>query len=94
VLAHVDRYPLTSIERLFDMGLYGQMNCNSLTKLFKPKHLLRWVEDGKIVAFGSDLHGHDPKSYVPFIKVMNTYKEHADRIMRTTAHLLKHAKEY
>jgi protein-tyrosine phosphatase len=94
VLAHVDRYPLASIERLFDMGLYGQMNCNSLAKLFKPKHLLRWVEDGKIVAFGSDLHGHDPKSYAPFIKVMNTYKEHADRIMRTTAQLLKNAKEY
>ena len=94
VLAHVERYPRESIERLFDMGLYGQMNCNSLTKLFKPKHLLCWVEDGKIVAFGSDLHGHDPKSYAPFIKVMNTYKEHADRIMRTTAQLLKNAREY
>ena len=34
------------------------------------------------------------KSYAPFIKVMNIYKEHADRIMRTTAQLLKNAKEY
>ena len=94
VLAHVDRYPRESIERLFDMGLYGQINCDSLTKVFKPKHLLRWIEDGKIVAFGSDLHGSDPKSYLPFTKVMNTYKDHAERIMRTTAQLLKNAREY
>ncbi len=94
VLAHVDRYPRESIEQLFDMGLYGQINCDSLTKVFKPKHLLRWIEDGKIVAFGSDLHGCDPKSYAPFTKVMNTYKDHAERIMRTTAQLLKNAREY
>ena len=94
VLAHVDRYPKKSIEQLFDMGLYGQINCDSLTKMFKPKHLLRWVEDGKIVAFGSDLHGSEPKSYVPFTKVMNTYSDHAARIMRTTAKLLQNAKEY
>jgi protein-tyrosine phosphatase len=94
VLAHVDRYPRESIERLFDMGLYGQINCDSLTKLFKPKHLLRWIEDGKIVAFGSDLHGCDPKGYAPFTKVMNTYSDHVTRIMRTTALLLKNAKEY
>ena len=94
VLAHVDRYPRESIEQLFDMGLYGQINCDSMAKVFKPKHLLRWLEDGKIVAFGSDLHGHEPKSYAPFTKVMNTYSDHFTRIMRTTDQLLKNAKEY
>ena len=94
VLAHVDRYPEESIEQLFDMGLYGQINCDSLTKLFKPKHLLRWIEEGKIVAFGSDLHGNDPKSYVPFTKVMKTMTDRIDPIMRITATLLKGAKRY
>lgn len=94
ILAHVDRYPRESVERLFDMGLYGQINCDSLSKLFKPKHLLRWIEDGKIVAFGSDLHGSDPKSYAPYVKVVSTMTDHADRIMRTTATLLKDAKRY
>ena len=94
VLAHVDRYPKESIEELFDMGLYGQINCDSLVKLFKPKHLLRWIEDGKIVAFGSDLHGNNPKSYAPFTKVMSTMTDHVDHIMRTTATLLKNAKRY
>ena len=94
VLAHVDRYPKESIEELFDMGLYGQINCDSLVKLFKPKHLLRWIEDGKIVAFGSDLHGNNPKSYAPFTKVMSTMTDHVDHIMRTTATLLKDAKRY
>ncbi len=94
VLAHVDRYPKESIEQLFDMGLYGQINCDSLTKLFKPKHLLRWIEEGKIVAFGRDLHGNNPISYAPFTKVMNTMTDHVDHIMRTTATLHKDAKRY
>lgn len=94
VLAHVDRYPMESIERLFDMGLYGQINCDSLAKVFKPKHLLRWIEEGKIVAFGSDLHGSDPKSYAPFTKVMSNMTDHVGHIMRTTATLLKDAKRY
>lgn len=94
ILAHVDRYPRESIEKLFDMGLYGQINCDSLVKVFKAKHLVRWIEDGKIVAFGSDLHGHDPKSYAPFTKVMNTMRDQVERIMRTTATLLKDAKRY
>ena len=94
VLAHVDRYPRESIEQLFDMGLYGQINCDSMAKVFKPKHLMRWIEDGKIVALGSDLHGSHPKSYVPFTKVTGNLKEQSDRIMRTTAELLKNAKKY
>jgi protein-tyrosine phosphatase len=94
VLAHVDRYPRDSIERLFEMGVNGQINCGSLIGLFKPKHLLRWIEEGRIVALGSDLHGHDPKSYAPFIKVMNTMTDHADRVMSATATLLKDAKRY
>ena len=94
VLAHVDRYPKHSIEQLFDMGLCGQINCDSLSKVFKPKHLLRWVESGRIVAFGSDLHGNDPKGYAPFTKVMSTYADHVARIMETTARLLQNATEY
>jgi protein-tyrosine phosphatase len=94
ILAHVDRYPAPAIEQLFDMGLYGQINCDSLAKLFKPKHLLRWIEEGKIVAFGSDLHGCEPKSYAPFTKTIRSLSDHADRIMRTTATLLKDAKRY
>ncbi|MBP3665469.1 MAG: hypothetical protein J6K29_00310 [Clostridia bacterium] len=94
VLAHVDRYPPHAIEQMFDMGLYGQVNCDALSKLFKPKHLLRWMEEGKIVALGSDLHGAEEKAYTPFTKVLRTMPEQSERIMRTAHTLLKQAKRY
>lgn len=94
VLAHVDRYPVASVENLFEMGLYGQLNCDSLTKFIKPRHLLRWMDDGHIVALGSDLHGCDPKSYAPYRKVMVRMTDRARRIMRTTETLLRNAVTY
>lgn len=94
VLAHVDRYPADLIEEMFDMGLQGQVNADSLNKLFKPKHLLRWMDEGNIVALGSDLHGCDPKAYVPYTKVVNSMTERMERIMTATAALLKDAKKY
>jgi protein-tyrosine phosphatase len=94
VLAHVDRYPADLIEEMFDMGVQGQINVGSLNKLFKPKQLMRWIDEGSIVALGSDLHGCDPKAYAPFTKVVGSLGERAERIMRTTEALLKSAKKY
>jgi protein-tyrosine phosphatase len=94
VLAHVDRYPADLIEEMFDMGVQGQINVGSLNKLFKPKQLMRWIDEGNIVALGSDLHGCDPKAYAPFTKVVGSLGERAERIMRTTEALLKSAKKY
>lgn len=94
VLAHVDRYPADLVEGLFDMGLTGQINAVSLHKLFKPKHLLRWMDEGCIVAMGSDLHGHDPKSYVPFTKALSSMSDRMERIMNVTAAMLRDAKKY
>jgi protein-tyrosine phosphatase len=94
VLAHVDRYPSDLIEEMFDMGVQGQINVGSLNKLFKPKQLMRWIDEGSIVALGSDLHGCDPKAYAPFTKVVGSLGERAERIMRTTEAMLKSAKKY
>lgn len=94
VFAHVDRYPRELVERLFDMGLYGQLNTDSLARVMKPKHLLRWMDEGYIVALGSDIHGCDPKSYAHFSKVTTTMAKRTDPIMLTAAGLLKDAKRY
>lgn len=94
VLAHVDRYPADLIEEMFDMGVQGQLNADSLNKLFKPKQLLRWIDEGSIVALGSDLHGCDPKSYAPFSKVASSMADRTERIMRATEALLQDAKKY
>jgi protein-tyrosine phosphatase len=94
VLAHVDRYPADLIEEMFDMGVQGQINADSLNKLFKPKQLMRWIDEGNIVALGSDLHGCDPKSYAPFTKVVSSMADRTERIMRSTEALLQGAKKY
>ena len=95
VLAHVDRYPAQLIEDLFDMGLQGQINAASMTAgLFKPKSLLRWIREGRIVAFGSDLHGSDPRGYAPFTKLRKQYPDLFGSVMEATATLLKDVKRY
>lgn len=94
VMAHVDRYPAEIVDELFRMGLHGQLNAESLTRLLKPKHLMRWIEEGRIVAFGSDLHGSDPKGYAPFQKLSKQIPTQFERVMASTAELLKDAKRY
>ncbi len=89
MLAHVDRYPPELIEGLFrDMGLMGQVNADSLARLMRPKHLLRWMDEGHIVALGSDLHGSDPKSYAAYRKVLMTMPERIGHVMQATDRLL------
>ncbi len=91
VFAHVDRYPQKLVEVLFDMGFSAQLNADSLDHFFKPKHLLRWIDEGVIVALGSDLHGDKPESYLPYTKVCTALKERTDHIMAESASLLSTA---
>lgn len=94
VLAHVDRYPRPNIEKLFGEGMIGQINASSLDRWIKPRHLLRWIDEGHIVAIGSDLHGADPAAYRPFEKFVNTYPAAAQAIMQRTRELLGDAVRY
>ncbi len=93
VLAHVDRYPYPIIENLFREGMVGQLNADSLDRLIKPRRLLRWIDEGHIVALGSDLHGADPASYGPFEKFIKKNPA-AAQIMEHTHELLKDAVRY
>lgn len=94
VFAHVDRYPPYLVEMLFDMEFTGQINAPALTGLFKPRHLLRWIEEGYVVALGSDLHGSDPKRYAPLIKLIKSRPHLCETVMARTAELLRDAKRY
>lgn len=91
VFAHVDRYPAKLVERLFDMGFSAQVNASSLDRFFKPRHLLRWIDEGVITALGSDLHGDKAEAYLPYIKVCDSLKEKTAQIMAETEKLLSTA---
>lgn len=57
VLAHVDRYDPVVIENLFGLGLLGQLNAEPFIHRFRRHRLLPWIDQGRIVALGSDIHG-------------------------------------
>lgn len=91
VFAHVDRYPHKLVEALFDMGLMAQLNAGSLDRWIKPKHLIRWIDEGVIVALGSDLHGDRQEAYDPYRKVCASLGDRAAQIMEKTERLLASA---
>ena len=91
VFAHVDRYPHKLVEQLFEMGFTAQLNVSSLDRFFKPKHLMRWMEEGVITALGSDLHGDSEEGYHTYVKVCSMLKEQTAHIMAETEQMLSSA---
>ena len=87
ILAHADRYPPENIEQLIELGAKIQLNADSLSGLFKKRHLYDWMQRGLVVAIGSDIHGRDNKAYKNFSlakskikKYLESIKEKSDKI--------------
>ena len=70
VLAHVDRYDPGLINRLFGLGLQGQLNAEPFCRTFSRRRLLPWIDQGHIVALGSDIHGTEI-GYTEFRKAVD-----------------------
>ena len=91
VLAHVDRYAPDRIQRLLDFGLLAQINAESVCQLRGRRRLLRWIDQGSVVALGSDIHGVKP-GYAEFTKAIRILRERADTIFSRTEQLLEENK--
>lgn len=92
VMAHVDRYPPRRVERLLDMGLHAQINASSLISIFHRRQIMRWVEQGAIVALGSDIHGANEKCAADYARALRILGSYGDEIMRWSYRLLSTAK--
>jgi tyrosine-protein phosphatase YwqE len=95
VIAHIDRYNESNIARLFEVveNPMLQLNAESLCVLFEKRKNLKLIEEGRVYAIGSDLHG--TKGYNAFLKAIRYIgEENTERIMQKTASLLKNAKAY
>ena len=57
-----------------------QLNADSLSGLFKKRHLYDWMERGLVVAIGSDIHGRDNKAYKNFSLAKNKIKKYLESI--------------
>lgn len=86
VIAHVDRYPELA-EPILDAGFMGQLNASSLCTLFKKKRYYDWIENGSIVALGSDLHGIKT-GYSEFLRAKGKLGSLYPEIMARTRSLL------
>lgn len=59
VLAHIERYPEKETAPLLELPLLAQVNAPAFLRLFGAKRYRRLLNEGKLVALGSDLHGDD-----------------------------------
>lgn len=57
ILAHVDRYDSDSIEYLLNKGFSAQINAAAFGMFKNTKNIDRWIDNGSVVALGSDIHG-------------------------------------
>ena len=107
VLAHVDRYlPALGdgFNSLLEDGAYAQINATALLSVFGRKKLLPFLQSDRLVAFGSDLHGTDPKRCQAFAALSKHLKFAAKgdelpddllrEVMNRSAHLLENATRY
>ena len=88
VLAHIDRYDKSVIEKFLPMGVSAQINVETLSKTFAPSHVKTWVKEEDVVAWGSDIHGTDI-GYKRWLKVKKRMGSQWDVIMERTEKLIK-----
>lgn len=92
ILAHVDRYDPSVIENLFGLGLKGQLNAEPFSRHFHRRRLLPWIDQGQIVALGSDIHGTEI-GYTQYLKAREFLGERFETIEARARKLIRAALE-
>jgi protein-tyrosine phosphatase len=80
VIAHADRYDEEVVEKMLKAGARLQLNADSLDRFFKRRTLFEWVDNGDVIALGSDIHGKDEKAYKHFVRAISKVKTQAEYI--------------
>ena len=91
VLAHIDRYPRDGVEQLLRAGFDAQLNAEGFKGLFSPGRCRRYLDSGRVVALGSDLHGAVPGSYRDFVRACKKLGARAETVFERSAALLQKA---
>ena len=95
ILAHVDRYPKENIDLMLQYGINRfQVNASAFDRLFVPKHLYEYCDNGYVVALGSDIHGDKQSYYKSFNKAksklsmyIDSIKQRSDEIWNTVSEI-------
>ncbi len=92
VMAHIDRYDPKYIDELMTLDVFAQLNPGTFETRKGRKFAAKWLEAGKVVAVGSDLHGASDRDYKQFIGACEALGDHAEAVENSMAALLKGAK--
>lgn len=88
VLAHIDRYPSSTIDFLLELGFKAQINASSFCRFWTRRRSMRWAAElESVVALGSDIHGCEV-GYRDFIQMKKRLGETYGVIMDRTQKLL------
>ena len=96
VMAHIDRYDPKDIERLMTLDVSAQLNPDPFLSHKGRKFASYWLETGKVVAVGSDLHMAHERMYRDFISACSSLGDRAEGIQSAMdslldgAYILKH----
>lgn len=88
VLAHIERYSMENAKIILEMNLPVQVNASCMKTLKKRKIVQMFMEQGNIVAMGSDIHGRG-REYRLFHKVIKKFLKQKIDIMARTKKLLE-----
>jgi protein-tyrosine phosphatase len=80
IIAHADRYDEKVVEKMLKAGARLQLNASSLDRFFKRRALFDWVDNGDVIAIGSDIHGKDKDAYRHFTRAISKVKTKAEYI--------------
>ena len=73
VLAHAERYNPENVNAMVDAGALIQLNAEALCGLFINSSVKNWIQDGTVVALGSDIHMRDRTAYKKMRKAISRF---------------------
>lgn len=80
VIAHADRYELSNVLKLVNVGARVQLNADSVCSFFKRRRIRCLWESGAVVALGSDIHNKNASAYKCFVKAISILSDHISYI--------------
>ncbi|MBO7218284.1 MAG: hypothetical protein J6V50_06230 [Clostridia bacterium] len=91
VLAHIDRYPSSNLDKLLYLKIKTQINALNTLRGPNRSRLPAWLYDGHVSAIGSDLHEVDKRAVKSVVKLEKALKDSAEEIFQRTEKLIKGA---
>ena len=92
VMAHIDRYDPKKIEELMRLDVLAQLNPDPFLSHKGRKFAERWLETGKVVAVGSDIHMASERTYKNFSSACESLGKYAGHVERSMQRLLEGAR--